>query len=408
MNIAFFSDHKNLSGSPAVELQNIANEMTRRGHSVYFFLPDSDDYNALISRISDAASAKRPQNVYILPVLNKVEYKTKDVMKQALKWQIDIVHVFTELSAGKLGQKVAGKLRIPCVFSFDPRHEWQKQVWLNATLEADAVNRTMQKSLKHFDCIVTPAEKWRHYLKNDLRLKLQTPIIPAGLALEPFFEKKVNEIERDEIRHQYDLNSDDFVVLATSGKPDSGNHEITAGALAIARKQNPAFKLLYIGESSMCDRISRTAKEMNIDAAVKTAQLASPEKLAELFRIADVLLITDTGIGTIQLMKEAMASSLPLIVKNSSHFEGIIQHEHNGICCKTLDEYAQALDRLQNDVDLHELLAVNGLETAHHFTLTEQGKRLETCYQKTISNHKSRQNRHKVEKKKYRKKRSRK
>ncbi|MCK5738340.1 glycosyltransferase, partial [bacterium] len=214
--------------------------------------------------------------------------------------------------------------------------------------------------------------------------------------------------ERDEIRHQYGLNGDDFVVLATSDKSHSGNYGITAGALAVVRKQNPSTKLLYIAEAAMCDCISRTAKEMNVGAAVKTAQLESPEKLAELFRIADVPMLTDTGNGTIQLLKEAMASSLPVILKNSSHFKGIVLHEHNGICCKTLDEYAQAMDRLQNDPDLHELLAVNGLETAHHYTLAKQGKLLETCYQKTFTVFKSRQNKPKNDKKKYHKKRPRK
>ncbi|MCK5740041.1 hypothetical protein KAH55_12695, partial [bacterium] len=112
MNIAFFSDHVNLSGSSAaIELHNIATEMTRRGHSVYFFLPDTDDYASLLSRLSDGSHPQKMDNVYRLPILNKVEYKTKDVMKQALKWQIDIVHVFTEFSAAKLGQVVAKKLR---------------------------------------------------------------------------------------------------------------------------------------------------------------------------------------------------------------------------------------------------------------------------------------------------------
>jgi L-malate glycosyltransferase len=149
--------------------------------------------------------------------------------------------------------------------------------------------------------------------------------IPVGVDLE-LFNKSIN---KKELRKKYSFNDNDFLILFAGvlGKVKNLSFLIDSFKI-VSTKINS--KLLIVGEGDQKQNLINKVKELDLEHKVVFTGEIDHSQIYKLFLISDLFTLTSKSEGSPNVIKEALASGIPVVSTNVGDINEVINNKHLG------------------------------------------------------------------------------
>lgn len=185
----------------------------------------------------------------------------------------------------------------------------------------------------------------------------QIDIIPNGVEID-HFAQQTNVQSIDQIRQQYDIPGNAFVVVTASRLV----HKNAVDVLVRATAQIDTVHLLILGEGQLKDQLSALATELGVADRVHFAGYVSHEDMPKYFAASNIFVRPSRSEGLGSAFLEAMAAGLPIIATPVGGIPDFLRDYETGLFVPVDDteELVKKIQLLMTSSDLYAALQRGG------------------------------------------------
>lgn len=230
----------------------------------------------------------------------------------------------------------------------------------------------VKPTLKRASEIIVPSG----FLEDVFRHRgFSTSIVPNIIDLSRFTP------ERD---RQSPLIKAHFVV--TRNLEDIYDIPTALRAFAIVNKKYPHSRLTVAGSGPLLKKLEKIVQDLGISTVTVFTGRLDNEKMAELYRKADIMLNPSLADNMPISILEALASGVPVISTDAGGIPYLVENEKNALIVPRGDFQAMAScsKRLLENVDLYERLRTEGILVIQKYTWHQVKPKLLSAYQSAI------------------------
>lgn len=222
--------------------------------------------------------------------------------------------------------------------------------WLKSFLQKISRPILSRKKYIKFACSCSAAQ-WM-YTDNVID---DVQIITNGIRLKDF---RFDPAKRIEIRKELELNETDKVVGTVARFSFQKYPEKLLGNFSELLKINPGYKLLWVGEGPLADRIKDKAKEKGI--ADRIIFYGVSDRVNDLYQAMDVFVMTSRFEGLGIVILEAQAAGLPCVCSDVIPSEVIVSDSYYAVPlqkdCRYWASIINGLPRIDRSANYDECL----------------------------------------------------
>lgn len=192
--------------------------------------------------------------------------------------------------------------------------------------------------------------------------------------------RKVSEVEIQNLKDQYDITADDFIV-GTVGRLENEVKKFTDILEAIKQLDLPHLKLLIVGGGKDEQLLKNKAKELGIEGQVIFTGYQFDT--APFYKIMNIFCIASQREGFGLVAAEAMLHHLPVIATKVGGLQNVVVHDETGILINPNQpkDIALAINKLYNAPHLLDSFADKGFKRAmDNYTEERYVKEVEALY----------------------------
>lgn len=292
---------------------------------------------------------------YDLP-LPSLDKNFKKAIKDA---NLDIIHIHSPFSIGKMAASYGNKHNIPVVATM---HSQFKKDFYKST-KSKVLTKIMLDIIAHTfnKCdVLWTMNPGCAKLSKEYGYKGQIDIVPNATDL-------VNEFAQDEIANfkkeisaKYDIKEDEKIFINIGRLNKLKNLTFVINVCKLLSEKNFKFKLLLIGDGSDKKYFENKVKNENLqDKIIFVGRVSSVEEKSKLFAISDLQIFPsyyDTD-GIVRI--EAAAFYVPTIFIENSLASSTITNDVNGFIGKNNKEkFAQKIIDIFSDEELYNKVKI--------------------------------------------------
>jgi 1,2-diacylglycerol 3-alpha-glucosyltransferase len=377
MNIGFFADcwEPQINGV-VVSMKNLKTALEDRGHAIDIYAPA---YGC--ERRSTDLIFRQPSVTYPFQrEFNMAAPFPHRARRRARERRLDIVHAHTEFPLGQIGAAVARRLAVPLVFTLHTLwvHYFHYVFW---GLVPDNILKTvLRRFYLKADYFVAPSGKIKSYLEKEFGIAAHIETIPTGLDLERFFQFDPGPARKAEFRTRHGLHELDTVLVFAGRLGREKSIDLLMTALPLLLPRHPRLKLLLVGDGPARGELESLAETLGVRKAVVFTGYLRGESLPLAYACADFFVIASTSESQGLVTVEAMASGLPVVMREDAASLDILGDRRNGIVWRDPGEFVAALETLLTHRELVDDLKRRSRERSRAFTLAAFGERMEGYY----------------------------
>ncbi|MDO5040534.1 MAG: glycosyltransferase [Peptoniphilus sp.] len=288
------------------------------------------------------------------------------------KEDFDIVQINTVFPASLLTSLKSKKKKIPVVYYAHSTEEDFKESFVGSNLLAPIFKAWISFCYNSGDVIITPTEYSKRLLKS--YKNINKPIISLSNGIDTQFYK-YDEENKNRFRKKYSLSPEDKVVMS------AGHYIERKGIIEFVQlaRELPQYEFYWFGYTSP----AIVTKEVKAAVETKLPNLHFPgyinkEELRDAYTGSDLFLfLTHEETEGIVLL-EALASKLPVLVRDIPVFDNWLKNGVNSYKAQNLEEFKDKIQLiLEGEVpDLTE----KGYQLALTRDLKNIGKELKKIY----------------------------
>lgn len=209
-------------------------------------------------------------------------------------------------------------------------------------------------------------------IATGLTTKEKAVVIPNAINGDLFYPRD-RQIERKKLG----IGTNDFVV-AFVGQFTSRKGTLRLDA-ALKKLNDPSIKAIYVGKGP---------EEPSYDGIIYKGSLPH-DKLPEFLSASDAFVLPTQQEGCCNAIIEAMACGLPIISSNMP-FNYDVLNKNNSILInqESLDEIADSIKLLKNNVQLRNDLSQNAMKSAQNLTLDKRVDKIVSFITESINKEK--------------------
>lgn len=213
--------------------------------------------------------------------------------------------------------------------------------------------------LTNADARLTVADYLGKEANKLLNANLHFHTIRRGVNYD--FFKPVTEAEKNALRQKYNIPYNKQVVVCVGTPIEAKGWLDLLNALVTIKGENTDFLLLAVPGGSGNIDILKEAADRGLSDFVKCINHVGPDKMNEIYGVADIFCLPSHSEGIANAVVEAMSTGLPVITTNISGHPELIKNGSNGILVPAArpDLLATNLLHLINDDDYKALLGTN-------------------------------------------------
>ena len=192
-------------------------------------------------------------------------------------------------------------------------------------------------------------------------------VLPNAVDTDAF--KPASVSTRDDARRSLGFAQSETIVLCPRRLVVKNGVEFAVRSMALAAKEQKAFRLVLAGDGPERGNIEKLVKELGLQDKVTMAGTVPHEKISRFYDASDIVLIpsiSSVGVqeATSLSMLEGMATSLPVIVTGIGGLKETIRHGETGLIVDEADPsaIASAITSLAADKSRAEKLGANARE----------------------------------------------
>jgi L-malate glycosyltransferase len=339
MNIAFVSPKMYPCHSGGLEVFNyyLIKELAKQGHTIWIIT--RCDYEWADKNIHCVKLRGFPQNANIHTINLSITHK---LIK--LSNEIDIVHVpYTSNSHVAYPILFFHKLsNIPYIITIHGggMYEWKRKLPQQLFFDNAAIIIAVSEVIKE-----------EYEKRSGKKIIIIPPLIPFTELKNP----------KNEIKKKYSFTFEDKILLSLGSiKKIKGSDILLNAFLNLGReyiKENN-LKLLFVGDGPMRQELEIKVNKNNLQDYVKFYGNVTREKVPEMYKLADIYIISSLLEGTPISLLEAKYNGLPIIGANVKGINTLITHYKNGLLFEkeNSDDLKNKIIELVNDPDKANIL----------------------------------------------------
>lgn len=389
MNIAIFTDtyYPQINGV-VTSTKTLFLELRKMGHNVYIFTPSDNFIDK--NEIDEKYIYRLPSMPFVFSKNHRMclVYPPK-ILLTFRKLNLDIIHTQTEFSVGFLGSLVSEFYDIPCVHTYHTMYEDYVHYILNGHLiTKKGAKRFSKVFCNKKDHIIAPVNKTKKAL-IEYGVKKPIDIIPTGLDLS-IFSKEVTEDEIIALKRRYNIPLDKKVVLSLGRVAKEKSIDVIITAFPKVLAKAPDTVLLIVGGGPYLDELKALSVKLKISDSVIFTDFIPNVEIYKYYRLGDIFVTASTSETQGLTYIEAMASSIPVIVKNDDSIKELVTHDINGYVFNKDNKLSDTiLDLLNNDIK-KEMFVHNALVTTKKYSAETFANSVYSLYEETIECYKER------------------
>lgn len=225
----------------------------------------------------------------------------------------DIVHTHSS-KAGILGRLAAwrnggrkGRPGVVHTIHGPPFHAHEKP-WRNALyIQSERI------AAKHCHAIVSVADAMTNqFLSKNIGRKDQYTTVRSGMDTRAFLDPAPGQT-RDDVRARLGLDESHFVVGTVARLAELKGHDDILTALEQDMRENPHWRLLWVGDGWWRDRLLARVRDMGLESRVITTGLVEPAAVPGLMRAMDLLAHPSYREGLPRTLPQALLCATPVV-----------------------------------------------------------------------------------------------
>lgn len=382
MRIGMFTDNYSpLINGVVTSIQMLSKGLQAYGHEVFIFTYDFYD-----KKCEDKPEIYK-NNVVILESRKiylkslkdfRLSTATRDKIRIIKSYDLDVIHVHTEFSAGGLAAKASRALHIPLVHTFhtlyddylryfseflDKHYKWALRGLLNGFMKP--IN-------KRAIITIVPTKKVLelapfYHIKGDVR------VVPTGIDLSSFLEER-NEELTDFLKHKYHITKD-FIFLFIGRVSEEKSLDKVIKCFANSCRGLEA-KLLIVGNGPALNSIKKLTVDLEIEKQVVFTGFIDWTNVSDYYKLGDCFVNASSSETQGLTYIESLASGLPILVQNDECLSDVLVQGKNGIGIDTEAELEEKMKEFVLNKEIVKELSLNTKNSVENYT--------EMCYARNV------------------------
>jgi 1,2-diacylglycerol 3-alpha-glucosyltransferase len=384
MRIGIFSEaYLPLISGVVTSVVNLKEGLEALGHEVYVITPipskDKFENDPSVIRIPGwVIPRKSLKGFRLVPFVKRYVRKMR-------KLKLDVVHIHTEFSMGKLGLAVAKKERIPSVYTLhtsyqDYTHYVSKLLTRFAPNAAKKLaGKINNQYTKNCHMTIVPTKK---IYDKMIRLKHdgEFTIIPSGINLKPFYKSSYTSEQVQALKDKLGIRNDEFVAILVARIAKEKSIGDLVEAFVEFYKSYPNSRFIIIGDGPDKPVLDKLIDSKKASKYINTLGFVKNTEVGLYYQIADVFLNASTTETQGLTYVEALAASLPIIVRYDDVFDAFVEDGKNGIFFNKNEELVKHLIHIRQNPEILSTLSKNAEISTKPYAKEVYAKSCETLY----------------------------
>jgi 1,2-diacylglycerol 3-alpha-glucosyltransferase len=365
-----------MTNGVVVSVETFRRALTKLGHDVFIFGPDSGDIEDRAPFIFRYPAVELPLQKYplTLPVSPYIDHLLKNLKPQVL-------HANHPALLGRVAVYKSEELNLPLVYTYHTRYSDYSHY--AEPLPQENVKEFIEHWLGQFmsRChhVVVPSESIRKLLHDRYAITENVSVVPTGIDLDKF-----SDLNRREARAKlgWDEQKKYFVSVGRLAKEKS--FDVLIQAFAALESEN--LELVIIGSGDEEDNLEALSQELGVADRVIFTGLIPFHNVPNYLSAADFFAfasITETQ-GLVTL--EAMACGLPVVAVDASGTREAVTPESSILTEHNAEALADGMKRMLAVTDLGPYQRA-ARRRAESFGLLRQGEAMIEVYEKAREAH---------------------
>ena len=306
--------------------------------------------------------------------------------KELKESHLDIVHIHSPFTLGKVGLNYAKKHKIPCIAT---NHSQFKQDFFKAT-KSPAITDILLKSI--MNVFNKCDENWSvnsevANVYDEYGLKEHAKVVNNATDMELLTDKEF----LNQLKQKHNINADEKVFLFVGRLQELKNIFFILDSLKILKDNGFKFKMFYIGSGQDEEKLKQEIVQKNMqDCVFMLGRISDRKMLAGYYNIANLFLFPSMYDCASLVQIEAASQKTPtLFLKNSVTSAGIVENQNGFFAENDVKQFAERIIDIFNHEDIYKQVCENCYKTVY----VNWDKRVEyafEAYKKLIEEKKSR------------------
>lgn len=376
MKIGIFTDsYKPYTSGVVTSISTFKEELEKLGHKIYIFAPSYPGYDDQEEGVYRYYSMPSPTNhdfALAIPVLPGMNMLLK-------KLDLDIIHVHSPFTMGRVGMHWANRHHIPLLFTY---HTLYDQYAHYVPLAQELVREMALKFSNNFcnqcDHIVVPSTEVKELL-HSYNIQTAISVIPTGVPLQKFQGKRVNWL-----RNNYDIPRENKILLFVGRLTREKNLEFLINAFQQVHMEMGSTTLVLTAGGPLEDELKQLASNLGLVQG-RDIIFTGPQPfdtLVDIYYSSDLFVFSSITETQGLVLIEAMAAGLPVVAVRAYGVQDMVESGVDGIltACETQD-FADAIIKILGDNKMYQYFQNNAMQKAESLSSRNMALKLERVYQ---------------------------
>ena len=339
-------------------VDNYAKRLTKYAN-VIVFAPEYPkaqyDDSKFLYKVVRCKSVKMPIIDYSLP-MPKID---KEFMHELNNTKLDIVHIHSPFTIGKIGVEYAKKNNVPAIATM---HSQYKKDFLRAVKFEPLAKFLTKVIIKQYnkcdECWAVNSEIAKIYYE-EYKYKKLPKVMGNATDMKP-----VENMEQAKklINEKYNISPDEKVFLFVGRINNLKNVFLIANSLKILKeKYNPKFKMLFVGSGQDEDELKSIIDKNNMNQdIIMCGKISDRELLANIYARADLFLFPSLYDASSIVQIEAASQKTPTLFVEGAATTATITENVNGFISQNNEEnFAEKINEIINNKALYDSVCEN-------------------------------------------------
>ena len=284
----------------------------------------------------------------------------KKFKKELNSYKLDIIHIHSPFTLGKIGLKYAKKHNIPVIATMHSqfKQDFKRAVKLNSL--ATLLNKSLIKVFDKCDeCWAVNSEVARIFYE-DYKCKKMPRVMNNATGMEPIKNKKE---AYELINQKYDIDNNFKVFLFVGRINNLKNVFFIVDSLKVLKEKNPSFKfkMLFVGSGQDEDELNKLIKKHNLTKEViMCGKITDRELLSKYYTRADLFLFPSLYDASSIVQIEAASQGTPTLFLEGAATSATITNNINGFISENSKEkYADKIIEIMSNYNLYKKVCEN-------------------------------------------------
>ena len=339
-------------------VDNYAKRLTKYAN-VIVFAPEYPkvqyDDSKFSYKVVRCKSVKMPIIDYSLP-MPKID---KEFMHELNNTKLDIVHIHSPFTIGKIGVEYAKKNNVPAIATM---HSQYKKDFLRAVKFEPFANLLTKVIIRQYnkcdECWAVNSEIAKIYYE-EYKYKKLPKVMGNATDMKPVENM---EQARKLINEKYNILPDEKVFLFVGRINNLKNVFLIANSLKILKeKYNPKFKMLFVGSGQDEDELKSIIDKNNMNQdIIMCGKISDRELLANIYARADLFLFPSLYDASSIVQIEAASQKTPTLFVEGAATTATITENVNGFISQNNEEnFAEKINETINNKVLYDSVCEN-------------------------------------------------